>query len=233
MENKLNILNVAQYSDEWWLARKGRFTASDAHTISVAGAGLKTLTWEKATEMIMTDEQYLSVLSRKKGSTQSMLFGSAQELFSREWLENKINCTIEEGGIALFDDNTSFSADGFINNTHGVEIKNHEPKIALKMFTKIEEGLSNNLSQVEIYDREHYSQIQFSLLKSKLENWIFSLGSDCWGDAQKYWYILPDQKRMDAIQNGLEIGQNLIYEYIDKILNSNKLYIKRMEIKYD
>jgi hypothetical protein len=222
----MNILNVAQYSDEWWLARKGRFTASDAQTISVAGAGLETLAWEKAAEMIMTDEQYLTVLSRRR-SMPSMDFGSAQESFSRDWLSEKLNCEIIDGGIALFDDNTSFSADGFIGEKIGLEIKNHEPKIALRMFAKIENGIKNNIAPKDIFDREHYAQMQFSLLKSEFNKWIFAMGSDCWGDSLRYWEIKPDIERMDNISAGLIKGQSLINEFVNRILESNNSYMNR------
>lgn len=216
-------INCVQYSQEWWLARKGRFTASDALTIKIAGAGLETLCWEKAAEKIMTDEQYIALLQRRKSSL-IMDFGSAQEGFSRDWLSAKLGKFIEDGGIEVFDDNTSFSADGFIEGVAGLEIKNHEPKIGLRMFHKIQKGLRGHLPWAELLDKEHYAQVQFSLWKKPEFPWTFAMGSDCWGDALRYWEIPANKDYQSEIAAGVKKGNDRVEEIVLELLELQNEY---------
>ena len=115
----MQIHNFEQHSDEWYAIRCGRFTASVADTIAVAGAGLETLCFKVAAEILT---------GRKEETFKSpaMEQGNELEAVARTLFEMKTGYTVEEVGFIEVDDLEGSSPDGLIHigeELTGVEFK--------------------------------------------------------------------------------------------------------------
>ena len=93
----MQIHNFEQHSDEWYAIRCGRFTASVADTIAVSGAGLETLCFKVAAEILT---------GRKEETFKSpaMEQGNELEAVARTLFEMKTGYTVEEVGFIEVDD---------------------------------------------------------------------------------------------------------------------------------
>ena len=115
----MKIHNFEQHSEEWYAIRCGRFTASKADTIAVAGTGLETLCFNIVAEKLT---------GRKEETFKSAAMEQGNELESvaRTLFEMKTGYTVEEVGFVEFDDLEGSSPDGLIHigdELTGVEFK--------------------------------------------------------------------------------------------------------------
>ena len=117
-----------QYTDAWWLNRRGRFGASDAKTIATAGPGLETLVKQKRFETAIPVERYIEWKYRQKDfKTEQMELGSARETENIELFFERTGLMIEPCDMILVGDHINLSPDGDIITDGGiidVEMKN-------------------------------------------------------------------------------------------------------------
>ena len=195
-----------QYSDEWWLARRGRFGASEATPIRVAGAGLKNLAHRKAFELsIASDELYLQWLQRdRQYKSEQMDMGSANQLFAKENAEIILGKKIREIGICLYGDWACFSPDGRIDEWNcGAEIKNIDSPTGQEKYLLASQGAFDKL--------DDYDQIQYSLALSGWDFWLYILYSEVlFGETPQIFKIERDNRLIMPFLRGLVTGKNIL-----------------------
>ena len=125
----MQIHNFEQHSEEWYAIRCGRFTASKADTIAVAGTGLETLCFNIVAEKLT---------GRKEETFKSAAMEQGNELESvaRTLFEMKTGYTVEEVGFVEFDDLEGSSPDGLIHigdELTGVEFKSPQDNTYAKL----------------------------------------------------------------------------------------------------
>jgi len=146
------IVTVTQYTDEWYKARLGKFSASDAHVIYTAGKGLDTLCFEKAAELI-TGENKVNYASA------DMDRGSELESEARNAYELETGETVTEVGFVVLDDlpQIGCSPDGLVGTKGLIEIKcPNDTTYARYLFD-------------QVIDPKYYAQMQMQMLITETE----------------------------------------------------------------
>lgn len=112
----MKLHNVKQGSDEWHSLRLGRMTASNAHTISVAGKGLETYCRMLAAEIYtgQREDEYKSP---------DMIRGNEEEDYARSCYEFQTGNQVIEVGFAEYSEYVGASPDGLVGLDGGIEIK--------------------------------------------------------------------------------------------------------------
>jgi hypothetical protein len=213
-------LDIEQYSDEWWLERRGRFGASEATAVRVGGAGLKTLANKKSFNLsVPSEKQYLEHLKRTKDyKSEQMEMGSANELFAREAVENMYGIKIRQIGMCIYNDFAEFSTDGKIDKWNcGVEIKNIDSGTGQEKFLLATDGDYSKLPD--------YDQIQYSLALSDWDFWLYVLYSEVlWGEIPKVFIIPPEKELKQLYLTGIEKGEVLITENVIRYVDCLNRY---------
>ena len=154
------ILDVPQYSDEWWAAKRGKPSASKMdRIITSSGKPSKQregYLWELAAERI-------SGISSSTYQSQAMLDGIEKEAESRQLYELIHEVEVEQVGMIYQNEDKDFlcSPDGVINREYGLEIKTVLAK------TQVGYLLVNKLP------RDYFVQVQSSIFISEFSRWDF------------------------------------------------------------
>lgn len=154
------IENMSQGSEEWFMAKAGKPSASNASKIITNdGTPSKSRTsylYELAAERI-TGRQEDSYIN------ECMKIGLEREGESRRFYELITGRTVDKVGLIYKDSEKKFlcSPDGIIGGEYGLELKNVLAKTQAKYL------LSGNLPQ------EYFAQIQFSLYITGFKFWDF------------------------------------------------------------
>lgn len=188
-----------QRSNEWFIEKLGRFSASEAKTIATQGVGLKTLAYNKCIERILLDREEIN-------QNDAMIRGQNLEPNAREAYEKTKNVLVKEDGFIIADEWYGCSPDGLVNEDGGIEIKcmnNHHHLVAV------------------LYDYikpEHYAQIQMNLMVTKRQWWDYvCYNPDLMEELQlKITRVYPDEEFFEKILKGIEKGKEIIEEGLKK-----------------
>lgn len=200
-----------QRTEDWYLMRLGKFTASPIHQLlGIKALGLtgEGYAFTRAVEELFgeTEENYISYDMQRGIDTEPLAFAKFKQLKALEFIEVK-NCSFIE-----YDENSGGSPDGLVGEDGILEIKC--PKAAT-FFKLVADG--------EV-DNKYYAQMQMQMLctgrnKAYFFNYLVLRG-------QEYWHeIIVErdedfiEKIKDRIAEAVEIKKN----YIKKI-NKNKQY---------
>lgn len=229
------INTEGQYTDAWWINRRGRFGASDAKTIANAGAGLETLIKQKRFESVIPIEKYIEWKNRQKDfKTEQMELGSARETQNVELFFERTGLLIEPCDMILVGDYINLSPDGDIITDGGiidVEMKNIDSASGWEKYEMVERFKANipdyfyivdaagrkrkcqesELGAIPYYgfrDLDDYYQIQMRLgLRPNVAKCLYLLSCDIvWGDFFKVYEIERDYDIINKIISGLKIG---------------------------
>lgn len=123
---------LEQGSPEWFNARLGRITMSNAQKLLTGGAGETRRSY-----LLDVASEIITGVPSEKISTQDMLRGNALEPFARQAYEVMTGSKVDQVGLAYLNkqERISASPDGLVNkdgHKKGIEIKCQAPKNHLK-----------------------------------------------------------------------------------------------------
>lgn len=197
----MQIHNFEQHSDEWYSIRCGRFTASVADTISVAGAGLETLCFKIAAEKLT---------GRKEETFKSaaMEQGNELEAVARTLFEMKTGYTVDEVGFVEIDDLEGSSPDGLIHigdELTGVEFKCPQDNTFAKL----------------LFDRkikpEYYAQMQMQMRHTGANRWFYCVYNPHFAEEMVVIEVSRDEDFQQKLSKGLAKGRARVQEILKTI----------------
>lgn len=192
----MQIHNFEQHSDEWYSIRCGRFTASVADTIAVAGAGLETLCFKVVAERLT---------GRKEETFKSaaMEQGNELEAVARTLFEMKTGYTVEEVGFVEIDDLEGSSPDGLIHigdELTGVEFKCPQDNTYAKL----------------LFDRkikpEYYAQMQMQMRHTGARHWFYCVYNPHFAEEMVIIEVAIDPEYQAKLDKGLTKGKARVRE---------------------
>lgn len=155
------ILTIPQGEDAWFQEKLGKLSASNASKL-VTSTGKKSTSREGYLHTIvaerLTGERYDTFKS------DAMETGNTREQESRDLFELMTGDTIEQVGLIYPDEDRKIlcSPDGICQaKGYGLELKNVIPKTMIKYLLK------------NVVPSEYVIQIQFSLMVTGFEYWVF------------------------------------------------------------
>lgn len=220
-----------QYTDDWWINRRGRFGASDAKTIATAGAGLEALIKQKRFESVIPVERYIEWKNRQRDfKNEQMELGSAREAENIMLFYDRTGISIEPCDMVLVGEHINLSPDGDIVTDDGVidvEMKNIDSASGWEKYEMVERFIDNRPDYFYTIDAagrkrkaetgepffgfkelDDYYQMQMRLaLRPNVVKCLYILSCDIvWGDQFKVYEIERDETIIKKIISGLKIG---------------------------
>ena len=205
---------MLQRSEEWFDARKGRFTASNIHKLlGVKGLGEtgKSYIFEKAIEQVfgLDEEDNFTSFDMQRGITlEPLAFRKFKELKELEFIE------VQEATFFSYGLDAGASPDGLVGSNEILEIKCPRPT---KFFNLVAKG-------IEAIDKEYIAQMQMQMLctnsvKAYFFNYILFNGVEMWHEIE----VNRDEKMIELIKERIIEATELKKDYICK-LNNNKQF---------
>jgi len=205
---------MLQRSDEWFDARKGRFTASEIHKLlGVKGLGEtgKSYIFEKAVQEVygLDEEDTFVSFDMQRGITlEPLAFRKFKELKEFDFIE------VQEATFFSYGLDAGASPDGLVGSNEILEIKCPRPT---KFFNLVAKG-------IEAIDKEYIAQMQMQMLctnsvKAYFFNYILFNGVEMWHEIE----VPRDEKMIDLIKERIIEASALKKDYICK-LNNNKQF---------
>lgn len=205
---------MLQRSDEWFDARRGRFTASNIHKLlGVKGLGEtgKSYIFEKAIEQVfgLDEEDNFTSFDMQRGVTlEPLAFRKFKELKELEFIE------VQEATFFSYGLDAGASPDGLVGSNEILEIKCPRPT---KFFNLVAKG-------IEAIDKEYIAQMQMQMLctnsvKAYFFNYILFNGVEMWHEIE----VPRDEKMIELIKERIIEATELKKDYICK-LNNNKQF---------
>ena len=206
---------MLQRTNEWFDARKGRFTASQIHRL-LGKSGLKktkdsinNYAIEKAIESLygLEDDDFISV-DMQRGITQEPLaFNLFKELKSYEFID------VTETGFHKFGKHAGASPDGLLSDNSNLEIKCPRRN----KFFKI---VANGFDEI---DKNYIAQMQMQMLCTGTERSYFL--NYYLHNAIQYWHQIKvdrDEEMIKLIEERIIEAAEIKLEYIEKINNNSQ-----------
>lgn len=196
---------MLQRSDDWFEARKGRFTASDIHKLlGVRGLGQtgESYVFEKAVEEVFgldKEDTFVSSDIQRGITLEPLAFRKFKEIKEFEFLD------IQETTFFPYGSHAGASPDGLVGKDSILEIKCPRPT---KFFNLVAKGF-------EAIDKEYIAQMQMQMLctnsvKAYFFNYIIFNGKEMWHEIE----VERDEKMIDLIKERIEqaikIKQDLV-----------------------
>lgn len=197
----MQIHNFEQHTEEWFAIRCGKFTASVADTIAVAGTGLETLCFKVAAE---------ALTGRKEETFKSaaMEQGNELEAAARTLFEMKTGYTVEEVGFIEWDELEGSSPDGLIHigeELTGVEFKCPQDNTYAKL----------------LFDRkikpEYYAQMQMQMRHTKAHRWFYCVYNPHFAEEMVIIEVAKDEAYQEKLDKGLTKGKARVREILATI----------------
>lgn len=195
--------NLEQCSEEWFKVRNGKMTASNAHTISVAGKGLDTYITKVVSDLFAShkEEGYKS----KEMERGNELEAQAKSIYE---LNNDVN--IQNVGFIEHSDYIGCSPDGLINDDGGIEIKCINNRDYFELLIKKEEP-----------DASHIWQVQMCLMITGRKWWDLVYYNPSFKESTCVFRLTPDLEKIEKLKKGLSLGEEKIKSLVDTY---NSLY---------
>lgn len=197
---------MLQRSEDWFEARKGRFTASDIHKLlGVRGLGQtgESYIFEKAVEEVFgledNEDEFVSKDIQRGITLEPLAFRKFKELKEFDFLD------IQETTFFPYGSHAGASPDGLVGNDAILEIKCPRPT---KFFNLVAKGF-------DAIDKEYIAQMQMQMLctnsvKAYFFNYIIFNGKEMWHEIE----VERDEKMIDLIKERIEqaikIKQDLV-----------------------
>lgn len=201
----MKIHNLLQGTDEWFEIRKGKMTASNAYTISVAGKGLDTYVRTIVADMFASQKE-------ESYKSKAMERGNELEAQARSIYELNNDIDIESVGFIEHSEFVGCSPDGLINEDGGIEIKCINNKDYFQL-----------LLDEEKPDISHIWQAQMCLMITGRKWWDLVYYNPNFKQSTYITRLFPEIDRFEKIKVGLSIGEEKIKELVKKY---NELIIK-------
>lgn len=201
----MKIHNLQQGTDEWFDIRKGKMTASNAHTISVAGKGLDTYVRTIVADMFASQKE-------ESYKSKAMERGNELEAQAKSIYELSNDIDIESVGFIEHSEFVGCSPDGLINDNGGIEIKCINNKDYFQL-----------LLDEELPDISHIWQVQMCLMITGRKWWDLVYYNPAFKQSTFITRIVPEKDKFEKLKVGLSMGEEKIKELIKKY---NELIIK-------
>lgn len=204
---------MLQRSDEWFDARKGRFTASNIHKLlGVRGLGQtgESYIFEKATEEIygLDEEDNFTSFDMQRGITlEPLAFRKFKEIKEFEFLE------VKETTFFPYGLDAGASPDGLVGENAILEIKCPRPT---KFFSLVAKGY-------DAIDKEYIAQMQMQMMctnsdKAYFFNYIIFNGVEMWHEIQ----IERDEKMIELIKERIDQAIKIKNEFKEYLINNKQ-----------
>lgn len=182
-----------QGTPEWFAARAGKMTASNATAIGNCGKGLETYIEELMAE-------YFSSADKERFSTKDTERGNELEPIARQIYEFENDVVVEQVGFIEYNPYVGASPDGLVGEVGGTEIK---CLIDPKYFKLMLHGDAK-------IDSDHKWQCQMNLLVTGREWWDLIYYCPNYKQSTCVFRIYPDQEMFDKLKKGFAIGEEMI-----------------------
>lgn len=204
---------MLQRSNEWFEARKGRFTASDIHKLlGVRGLGQtgKSYIFEKAVEEVFgldEEEEFTSKDIQRGVTLEPLAFRKFQELKEFDFIN------VQEATFFPYGLHAGASPDGLVGDSAILEIKCPRPN---KFFNLVVKG-------VNYIDKEYIAQMQMQMLCTNSEkayffNYIIFNGIEMWHEIE----VNRDEAQIELIKQRIEDAILLKNKYIAELKESKQ-----------
>lgn len=202
----MEIIKVEQKTPEWFALRlQYPLTASEAQAIGNQGKGLETLVWEKMAERY-------SIADKDRYSNKELERGIELEPLARDMYELQTGNKVEEIGFVINKNISSVGGaspdGGIIGQNGGIEIKCFEDK---KHFQMIVNGLD--------IESQYDWQTQMQMLFTGWEFIDFIAYNPNFKQNLLIKRVFVDIEKREKIIKGLEIGETMINEIVEKYNN--------------
>lgn len=200
--SNMKIHNLEQGTEEWFNVRKGKMTASNAYTISVAGKGLDTY--------IRTVVADLFASHKEEGyKSKAMERGNELESQAKSIYELSNNIDIVNVGFIEHSEYVGCSPDGLIGDDGGIEIKcvNNRDYFQLLLGEKP--------------DASYTWQVQMCLMLTGRKWWDLVYYNPAFKQSTFVIRLFPETDKFEKLKVGLSMGE----EQIKSLVNTyNSLY---------
>ena len=204
---------MLQRSNDWFDARKGRFTASEIHKLlGVRGLGQtgESYIFEKAVESIFgldEDNNFTSIDMQRGVTLEPLAFRKFKEIKEFEFLD------VQETTFFPYGLDAGASPDGLVGSNAILEIKCPRPT---KFFNLVAKGY-------DAIDKEYIAQMQMQIMCTNSEkayffNYIIFNGVEMWHEIE----INRDEKMIDLIKERIEAAIKIKNEYKEYLITNKQ-----------
>lgn len=204
---------MLQRSNDWFDARKGRFTASEIHKLlGVRGLGQtgESYIFEKAVEDVfgLDEENNFTSIDMQRGVTlEPLAFRKFKEIKEFEFLD------VQETTFFPYGLDAGASPDGLVGDNAILEIKC--PR-STKFFNLVAKGY-------DAIDKEYIAQMQMQIMCTNSEkayffNYIIFNGVEMWHEIE----INRDEKMIDLIKERIEQAIKIKNEYKEYLITNKQ-----------
>jgi putative phage-type endonuclease len=202
---------MEQLSNEWFEARKGRFTASTIHKLmtdsrdknEVLSDGAKTYVYEKVAERLGGHKTFFE--------NDATRWGNENESMAISMFEFASGLTVERCGFFATKNNAGGSPDGLISKDLIIEVK-----CPYESHTHIKYTDFKNVDDFKKHCKDYYWQVQMNMLVTDRKQCFFiSYDPRINSNLKIWWMIIPrnesdiDKLKM-KIKQANELFNNLI-----------------------
>lgn len=204
---------MLQRSNEWFDARKGRFTASDIHKLlGVRGLGQtgESYIFEKAIEEVygLDEEDNFVSNDMQRGITlEPLAFRKFKEIKEFEFLD------VQETSFFPYGSHAGASPDGLVGNNAILEIKCPRPT---KFFNLVAKGY-------DAIDKEYIAQMQMQMMctnsdKAHFFNYIIFNCKEMYHEIE----VNRDEKMIDLIKERIEQAIQIKNEFKEYLITNKQ-----------
>ncbi len=204
---------MLQRSNDWFEARKGRFTASNIHKLlGVRGLGQtgESYIFEKATEEVfgLDEEDNFTSYDMQRGvELEPLAFRKFKEIKELDFYD------VKETTFFSYGKHAGASPDGLVNDNAILEIKCPRP---MKFFNLVAKG-------IDAIDKEYIAQMQMQMLCTNSEkayffNYIIFNGVEMWHEIE----VKRDEKMIDLIKERIEESIKIKNEFIEYLITNKQ-----------
>lgn len=191
------IHNLEQGTDEWLDVRKGKFTASNANTISVNGKGLNTYALEVFTETIALPEPGYTNSDIERGNDLEDQAIDIYELITGN--------SVHKVGFVQYSKHIGCSPDGLVGDDGLVEVKCPKNRVF------VEHMLGMDIP------KEYYMQMQMQMFCTKRKWCDFIVYNPNFKDPLIIKRVDRDNTAIKLIKSGLISGITMLKSYQSKL----------------
>ena len=214
---------IEQRSDQWFLQRKARFTASEILNICESEQKLETAVYNKVYEAMMPDDVFLQIeQERNMFPAPPLSWGIRYEDEARLYFEQLTGKKVEQTGFFEYGRHSGGSSDGLILEDNGeIEIKcPYTGNVHLRFMQMKNQKELHDYSKYQAAGKQYYYQMQANMFFKKTDYCIFfsydpRLREDY---RSKILLIEPDkevqQKIKDSIERASEMKVKLLNDLI-------------------
>lgn len=204
---------MLQRSNDWFEARKGRFTASNIHKLlGVRGLGQtgESYIFEKATEEVfgLDEEDNFTSYDMQRGvDLEPLAFRKFKEIKELDFYD------VKETTFFTYGKHAGASPDGLVNDNAILEIKCPRP---MKFFNLVAKG-------IDAVNKEYIAQMQMQMLCTNSEkayffNYIIFNGKEMWHEIE----VNRDEKMIDLIKERIEQSIKIKNEFIEYLITNKQ-----------